>query len=95
MNSYSNPSSLNYKSSMDRINKINSKLNDIQNTLSQQPHISYDSNQNININNIEERLSSLDHQNFESQEIIFQEFSKIKKDLANLLYEIEIERQNY
>ena len=97
MNSYSNPSSLNYKSSMERINKINSKLNDIQNTLSQQPHISYNSNQNLNsnINNIEERLSSLDHQNFESQEIIFQEFSKIKKDLANLLHEIEIERQNY
>ena len=46
MNSYSNPSSLNYKSSMERINKINSKLNYIQNTLSQQPHISYNSNQN-------------------------------------------------
>ena len=95
MNSFPNPSSINYKSSLERINKINSKLNNIQNTLSQQPHISYNSDQNLNLNNIEERLSSLEHKNFESQETIFQEFSKIKKDLANLLHEIEIERQNY
>ena len=99
MNSFSNPSSLNslnYISSLERINKINSKLNIIQNTLSQQPPISYSSpNSNIDINNIEERISSLDQKNFECQELIFQEFSKIKKDITNLLHEIDLERQNY
>lgn len=98
-NTYTTPSSstINYKSNMDRINKINSKLATIQNTLSQQSPISYNNNYpNANpISNIEERLTSLDQKNFESQEIIFQELSKIKKDLANLLHEIELERQNY
>ena len=95
MNSYSSPSTIKYMSNIDRINKINSKLNNIQNTLSQQQFIPQNSNSNININNIEERLSSLEQKNFESQELIFQEFSKIKKDLSNLLHEIEEEHQNY
>ena len=86
---------------MDRINKINSKLNSIQNSLSQQSQIpisnSYPQSYipNSSTNNIEERLSSLEQKNFESQELIFQEFSKLKKDISNLLYQIDQEHQNY
>ena len=98
MNSYTNPSAIKYMSNLDRINKINSKLNNIQNSLSQLPQMSYNSSQiqnYNNINNIEERISALDQKNFESQELIYKEFSNLKKDITNLLHEIEEERQNY
>ena len=97
MNLYSSPSAIKYMSSLDRINKINSKLNSIQNSLSKQVPIPNTQSKisNYNSNNIEERLSSLDQKNFESQELIFQEFSNLKKEISNLLHKIDEERQNY
>ena len=99
MNQYSSPSAIKYMSSLDRINKINSKLNNIQNSLSRQVPIPISNSQqnipNYNSNNVEERLSSLDQKNFESQELIFQEFSNLKKEISNLLHKVDEERQNY
>ena len=86
------PSSIKYISSLDRINQINSKLNSIQNSITR-PYISPEA-PNIS-NHIEERLSSLEQLNFESQEIIFKEFSELKRDISNLLHKIEEEHQNY
>ena len=86
------PSSIKYISSLDRINQINSKLNSIQNSISK-PYVSPESPQISN--HINERLSSLEQQNFESQEIIFKEFSELKRDISNLLHQIEEEHQNY
>ena len=87
------PSSIKYISSLDRINQINSKLNNIQNSISKQ-YISSETPKIIS-NHIEERLSSLEQLNFESQEIIFKELSELKRDISNLLHKIEEEHQNY
>ena len=71
MDPYSSPSAIKYMSNMERINKINSKLNSIQNSLSNHSPISYTGQysksniQNSSMNNIEERLTSLEQKNFE------------------------------
>ena len=83
----SNPNLSRYCSSLDRINKINEKLDSIQN------NIKTENNQNNR--HIEERLISLDQKNFESQEELIKELSEAKRDLSNLIKEIDQERQQY
>ena len=90
MSSYqniSNPNTSKYLSSLDRINKINEKLNNIQYTIKTE--------NNPKNKQIEERLISLDQKNFESQEELFKQFSQAKRDLSNLIQEIDQERQQY
>jgi len=92
-NNISSPYMQGYIPNLDRINKINEKLSNIQ------YNIKTDSNNNSsnknNYNNIEERLIDLNQKNFESQEEINKEFSRVKIDLSNLIKEIEEERKNY
>ena len=90
MSSYTNISNQNAPrniSSLDRINKINEKLNNIQYTIK--------SENNPTNNQIEERLISLHQKNFDSQEELFKEFSEAKRDLSNLIHEMDQERQQY
>ena len=90
MSSYPNISYQNtpkYISSLDRINKIHDKLNNIQYNIKTE--------NNPKNNQIEERLISLDQKNFDSQEELFKEFSEAKRDLSNLIHEIDQERQQY
>ena len=74
---------------MDRINKINQKLNSIiQNNIPTETNIS--DNQEI-----QNRLTSLDQKNYKAQEEINKEFDKLKSDLSNLMRDIEDDRQQY
>ena len=82
-----NPNNARHTSSLDRINKINEKLNNIQSSIS--------SENNPNTKHIEERLISLDQKNFESQEELYKEFSEAKLALSNLIREIDQERAKY
>ena len=90
MNSYqtiSNPNSSIYQSSLNRINKINEKLNNIQYSIKVE--------NNPKNKQIEERLISLDQKNFESQEELMKEFSEAKRELSHLIKEIDQERAQY
>ena len=82
-----NPNSSSYISSFDKINKINEKLDNIQFNLNAE--------KNLNNNQIEERLISLEQKNFDSQEELYKEFSEAKRDLSNLIRAIDEERQQY
>ena len=89
MSSYNpfTPNMPGYISNLDRINKINEKLNNIQNSISLE--------NNPNTKHVEERLISLDQKNFESQEELYKEFSEAKRALSNLIAEIDQERGQY
>lgn len=82
-------------SSIDRINKINQKLNNFHSQISlSSNNLENDNNNNTNIN-IEERLISLDRKTLECQEDINKGFSQAKKELSLLIQNIEEDRQIY